>query len=259
MDAQGVRDALRRRWPDSEYLSIEEAPQDPMRQGRKIDVLVVSLWKSRGHALDAVEIKVSMTDWKRELENAAKADWWWEHVHRFWIACPLELAPRIRDQLPETWGLLACTPDATKVVVQAPRRDPAPLSWPQCIGLMRASANAGLGALQRAEQRGYDRGKQHVSGERAAERLRELQEQVRAAEEAIGIPLAGISAGHAWDYAPLDQVHAAVRTVLHDERAGERARQALDGVEQQLQRALEAIAKARAESAEGTEVEAVAV
>lgn len=42
-----MREALASRWPDSEYLVIPEAPEDAARQGRKIDLLVISLWGSR--------------------------------------------------------------------------------------------------------------------------------------------------------------------------------------------------------------------
>ena len=59
MTAANVREALLRRWPDEQYLNIAEAPNDPRRQGRKLDVLVVTLWASRGHELDGVEIKIS--------------------------------------------------------------------------------------------------------------------------------------------------------------------------------------------------------
>src|ERR1017187_4991640 len=94
MSAAQVRDALLGRWPPSEYVSIPEAPQSSDRQGRKIDVLVVSLWRSRGHEIDAVEIKVSVSDWRRELKQAEKADWWWRHADRFWLASPAPVAAK---------------------------------------------------------------------------------------------------------------------------------------------------------------------
>lgn len=158
MNALEVKEALHKRWPDDQYLHIEEAPEDAMRMGRKIDVLILSQWASRGHELDAVEVKVSASDWKRELKQAHKADFWWEHTHRFWVAVPAEIVDKVKDDLPPTWGLLSVRPTATTVVVQAPKHDAKPLPWKTVVGVMRASANAGAGVIMRAEQRGRDEG-----------------------------------------------------------------------------------------------------
>lgn len=198
MNADDVRECLSLRWPDSEFLVVPEAPQDAQRQGRKIDLLAVSLWKSRGHELDAVEIKISSSDWRRELNLAAKADWWWRHCHRFWVAVPAELATKVREDLPPTWGLLSCTPGAKpKVVVKAPPHDPRAIPWSAAVGLMRASADAGSNALARAEQAGYQRGRQ--TGESAARAatsdgqaqrdLARLREAVEAFEATSGLTL----------------------------------------------------------------------
>lgn len=198
MTAADVRGALCRRWPDSEYLNIYEAPNDSARQGRKLDVLVLSLWASRGHELDGVEIKVSASDWKRELDNAAKADWWWEHVHRFWVAVPAPLGERVRSELPTGWGLLTVTrDDKPKVVVKAEKHTPKPMTWPALVGIMRASADAGFNALSRAEQRGYDRGydiglregKRQTAGGHVQRQFEELTKQVRTYRDVTGIDL----------------------------------------------------------------------
>lgn len=193
--AAHVREALRRRWPDSEYLTINEAPDGPDRMGRKLDAVVVSLWRSRGYTLDGVEIKVSTGDWMREVNNPGKADWWWKHVDRFWIAVPVAIAPKVRQLLPDTWGLLATNGAGCQVVVQAPKHQAEPLTWPQCVGLLRATADAGPGALARAEDRGYRRGVEvgklaAVTQGTEARGLAlhdELRAQVAAFEKASGI------------------------------------------------------------------------
>lgn len=170
-----------------------------MRMGRKLDLLVVSLWRSRGYELDGVEIKVSGSDWKRELDDAAKADWWWRHVHRFWVAVPVALAPKVRPDLPTGWGLLACSagtaPKRAQVVVKAEKHAPEPIAWPNAVGLIRAAADAGIGALQRAEergrQRGYEQGKQEAArtaGEVTAQpELERLRAAIATFEEASGL------------------------------------------------------------------------
>jgi hypothetical protein len=200
MNAEEVRASLALRWPDSEYLHIAEAPEQADRGGRKLDVLVISLWRSRGLQLDGVEVKVSLSDWKRELANGAKADWWWRHVHRFWLAVPADLALKVQPDLPPTWGLLACPQEGPPtVVVKAPQHDAEPLGWAQCIGLMRAAADAGRSALSRAWQTGYDKGK--AAGRDEAERrspdgaavtaLTELRKRVETFERASGLKITG--------------------------------------------------------------------
>lgn len=202
MIAEQVRDCLRRRWPDGEYLMMNEASRHADRSGRKLDVLAVSFWKSRGLQLDGIEIKVSLSDWKRELADGGKADWWWAHTHRFWLAVPTDLVEKVRPDLPATWGLLACDVDGPpKAVVRADSREPEALPWEACVGLMRCASEAGIGALGRAEQRGRERGYQEgkATAERNAERadpdgfakgqLAQLRESVAVFEKASGIKL----------------------------------------------------------------------
>ena len=216
--AAEVLDALRFRWPDSEYLSIPEAPSGPSRTGRKLDLLVVSLWASRGYELDGVEVKVSASDWKRELDKAEKADWWWHHVHRFWVAVPVALAPRVRDELPTGWGLLACSEGSSKVVVKPDKHTPERIDWPVAVSLMRASADAGVSALYRAEQRGYNRGvevakqqAERTSGDAMAKaEIERLRGVIRAFEEKSGLRLSS------YDGPALAAKVALVTKAMHD-------------------------------------------
>jgi hypothetical protein len=198
VNAEQVRQALRKRWPDAEYLTIDEAPEASDRGGRKIDLLAISLWRSRGLEVDAVEIKVSPSDWKRELEQVSKGDFWWRHSHRFWIACPVEMCSKVREDLPAGWGLLACYgAESSKVVVKARRRDAEPIQWGTAVGLMRAAASAGLNALSRAEQRGLalgkERGREEALRQGADASLRRqyeaLRERVKQFEDASGLVL----------------------------------------------------------------------
>lgn len=246
--AAEIREALCHHWPADQYLTVEEAPEDAARMGRKIDLLVVSYWASRGHSIDAVEIKVSMTDWKRELTNAAKADFWWQHSDRFWVAVPREMASKVHDQLPESWGLLSVD-DKVKVHVQAPKHDRQPLPWKTTIGVIRASAKAGLNVLARAEAKGekagYERAHRELERASGHEALEQLREQVRAAEEATGIPIARWSAAdrEAFGWISRDEVHAALSELLRDRQAAAQARSELQRVEERLFVAHDRVAK----------------
>lgn len=245
--ATDIRDALDGRWPAAQHVVIHEAPEDAARMGRKLDVLVVSCWKSRGYALDGVEVKVSYSDWKKERDNPAKADWWWSHVHRFWVAAPKSLALRIRNELPEAWGLLAVNEGRVSELVAAPRHDPDPLPWPTCVGLFRASANAGLRALERARDGGYSaglaKGRSEATG---TDKLDRLLADVKAAEEATGIPIAAWTVRESWGFREREEIHAAVERLVNADRAEDAARRSLGYARDNMSRALASVEEAAA-------------
>jgi len=194
--AADIKSALVQRWPDDQYVHVYEAPTQSDRGGNKIDVLVCALWWSKQHEIDAVEIKCSYGDWKNEIEtrefvierngteaifaslpaakrklkqgevviarsrpDTTKSQLWRERSHRFWIACPAALAVRIKAELPAGWGLLAVSPSGELSIVMRPNKNSAPyqLTWPQCVGVIRAAADSGVLAIQRAENRGFMR------------------------------------------------------------------------------------------------------
>lgn len=210
MKADEVCDALDGRWPDSEYLKIREAPQSADRGGRCIDVLVLSVWKSRGYEIDAVEVKVSVADAKREIEGVntkrgrqggpEKAEWWYCHSNRFWMAVPASITAKVLEMLPGPWGLLSVKDDGKVATTKrAERHDAKPLPWPTTLGVMRAAAAAGMQALYRAEERGRQQGAERAqrdlertTGDEALRRkLKEIEEALAAFKAASGIDVLG--------------------------------------------------------------------
>lgn len=174
MTSADIMSALRLRYPESEYVHIPEAPQGAGRDGRKIDLLVISMWRSRGHERDAIEVKVSMSDFRRELKQPEKADWWWKHVHRFFVAVPDSIADKAKAELPTGWGLLSVRADGDRRVAHikvkpTTNRDAEPLPQQTVIGLLRAAENAGPSALMREYERGRTAGREE--GKRDAVRL----------------------------------------------------------------------------------------
>lgn len=235
-----MKDALLGRWPAAEYVHIHEAPENAARQGRRLDVLVVSMWKSRGFSVDGVEVKVSMADWKRELEGytdtrgkfhggPGKADFWWNHVDRFWIAAPAKVAAKIKPQLPPGWGLLSVD-DAGRVraMVDAAVHEREDLPWPVMAGVLRAAQDTSSTVLARERAAGREQGRQEVMQQagRLADgsddavtqlRLRELtqenerlRETIREFEEASGVQLAE----RRWDAGRVGQAVALVLAAM---------------------------------------------
>jgi hypothetical protein len=254
MRADEVVACLLKRWPSTEYVSVEEAPTSADRQGRKLDLLVASLWRSRGFELDGIEIKVSLSDWKRELVNAEKADWWWRHVHRFWMAVPADIAFKVREDLPTGWGLLSCgpvdSPERTAAVIVKPAQHEAqPMPWSTVLGLLCASG-AGFNALQRAEQHGYERGRE--VGEKEAQlrssddALREKYEKLYAKVEAFQ-ETSGLDIEHLWEIKSAANLGRLANLVIRHGAQPERVRESLLYNARQIEHLAQTLDKAAAE------------
>ena len=74
---------------------------------RTADAIAMALWPSRGLELHGFEIKVSRSDWLRELKDPSKAVV--ELVDRWWIVAP-ESVVHPSELLP-SWGLLVARND----------------------------------------------------------------------------------------------------------------------------------------------------
>jgi hypothetical protein len=87
---------------------------------RTMDALAMSLWASRGRELHGHEIKVSRSDWLRELKEPAKMGAFATLVDRWWLV--VSDASIVRDgELPPTWGLMVPRGAGLVVKVQAPK------------------------------------------------------------------------------------------------------------------------------------------
>lgn len=155
MTATAILDALLT-WRDpAKFVHVHEAAEDAQQQGRKIDALIIGAWRSTGHQREAVEVKISWSDLKRELDNPVKSDWWWARAHRFWLATTPDVVRLHKDDIPATWGVLQVDDGKVRQVRPAPlNTSPQPLPWGCVVGLIRNASGAGANALQQAYIRG---------------------------------------------------------------------------------------------------------
>ncbi|MCP9209626.1 hypothetical protein [Streptomyces cucumeris] len=84
------------------YLTEVTAPGST----RRADAVHIGLWHSRGAGrIDVCELKTSRADFRRELDNPAKAEAWWPYSTTFSIVAPTaDVAPP--EELPPGWGLM---------------------------------------------------------------------------------------------------------------------------------------------------------
>jgi hypothetical protein len=133
-----IKVALRRRYNKTsqgndgeKYVCIEEARSGAGFAGNagQCDFLAINTWKGAGMELIGHEIKVSMSDWKRELDDPAKSDRFARFCRQWWVVAPSDLASKIVDEIPPVWGLLSVS-ESGRVTqrIKAPvNRNPDPV------------------------------------------------------------------------------------------------------------------------------------
>lgn len=116
---------------------------DTRHSVRRIDALVI---KQSG-VMWAVEIKVSVSDLRRELMTPEKSETWAQYVNAFYFLVPRELADVAASEIPARFGVLMGGAFGTEVVRRAKtNRTPLPLP----VETWRRMAEA-LGRRQLAE------------------------------------------------------------------------------------------------------------
>lgn len=160
--------ALRTRYPlPSHALFYEVADGTGMNAGRRIDALGVGIWPSTGQEIHGIEIKVSRSDWKREVANPKKAQDLMRFCNRWYLACPAGLVEA--SEVPETWGLLTVKGGVIREQRKAPRLSPEPPTRDFLCSLLRSAGGVDASVVNAAVQKAV------------AEERRDREERIEAA------------------------------------------------------------------------------
>ncbi|MGW2863330.1 hypothetical protein [Streptomyces sp. NPDC001205] len=178
---------------------------DPGGLGRRADAVHVGLWQSRGAGrIDVCELKTSRSDFRRELEQPAKAEAWWPYCTTFSIVSPgIDITPP--GELPPGWGLLIPSPRGArrfKTVVKPAEREPK-LTVGLLLTLLKNTETTRINALNAHGRNLRDR---HVEELRRAReegsshpQTRERLALLARLEEAIAVKLGAFSWGNVLD------------------------------------------------------------
>lgn len=214
------------------------------RHIRECDALAMSLWPSRGLELIGFEVKVTRSDWRRELNDPDKAERsLYRYCDRWFVVAPPDVV-NVND-VPPTWGLLVY---GTRWVTarQAPKLEPTAIDRKFLASLLRRLHEEEMQPMKlKAEfERGMAEGAKGAkhAAERAAERITELQHNIQTFEEASGIRIGSWDAG---------RIGEAVNTVLT--RRDRAIRGQIERLREQLGRLVEQADKALAETVESAE------
>lgn len=122
MKTHEVNAALRRYYPTAEYaLMFEVGNTTGAGVSRHADAVAMNLWPSRGLLIEGIEVKVSRSDWLREIKNPEKAEAIAQYCDKWWIVAPEGIVQT--QEIPALWGYMSVNDKgAIRVVKQAPQK-----------------------------------------------------------------------------------------------------------------------------------------
>lgn len=189
-----IKDALRDRYCSPEWATfLEVANGTGGHQRRYADAVSMNMYPSRGLEIHGFEIKISRSDWLRELKSPVKAESVFQYCDRWWLVAAENV---LKDgELPVTWGHLEFKNGKLRQVTAAPKLAPVAIDRSFMAALMRRSGQVGdeeLRAIIEKETAGIrEREKNRVDREieRRTERAARLAKRADEIKELTGIDL----------------------------------------------------------------------
>ena len=246
--SETIKLALRTHFAPPAYATFYEVSNDTGTKARTwTDVVVVGIWPSTGQEIVGIEIKVSRSDWLREVKNPAKTSPMFNNCDRFYLACPSGMVPA--SEVPQNWGVLHFDGSRIKVAKKAPPLEPQPLSRGLMAAILRRAGAATDSLVSVAVQRALEvqRAEENrrvelavlsqVNGRRSDEDT--AKRKLAKIEEITGIKMDG------WAAQP-ETVGRAIKAV-HDSGV-EGSYKRLHNLHRQLRTAADDVARALAEA-----------
>lgn len=211
-----VRALLRRKFPADQFAMLYEV-RDAAGFGatRSADVFMIGLWPSRGCLIEGMEIKVSRSDWLQELKKPQKAEAFVPYCDKWWVVVGSKDIVKPAE-LPPNWGLMVAGGRGLSVVTDAPRLESKPLDKSLLAALLKRATSttltdpevaAVIAAQVKVEKEKFT-ASQSYDLTHAKRQVTELQEAIKAFEEASGVRIEQYRAG---------QIGNAVKTVINME------------------------------------------
>jgi hypothetical protein len=188
--------ALRLRFCAPEWAIFFEVPSSTGGGRGYADAVAMNLYPSRGLEVHGFEVKVTRSDWQRELRDPAKAEPVFRYCDRWWLVVG-DAAIVKPGELPPTWGLLVPNGNGLKIATEASRLESTPVDRPFFAALVRRAcvppesvveAMVQTRVLRQVEKH---RPVEREARERVQEQHRKLQAKVLAFEQASGISIGG--------------------------------------------------------------------
>lgn len=118
--------ALRERYCQPEFAFFEEVGDAGSRSRVYADGVAINMWASRSYALSGFEVKVSRSDWLRELKQPNKAEPIIIRCDHFYLVAPDDVY--LPDEVPPSWGILSYKDGALREKRKAPLLEAKPIT-----------------------------------------------------------------------------------------------------------------------------------
>lgn len=130
-----VCEQLKKRFPAPAFCLLPQVRNGTgfaRKTTRTADALAISCYPSRGLFAVGIEIKVSLSDWRKELGDADKSQSIQRFCRQWYVAAPKGVVPL--SEVPPNWGLL----EVTQARITEPKKAPV-LEFDQPDWLFAAS------------------------------------------------------------------------------------------------------------------------
>jgi hypothetical protein len=225
MTEYGLVTLLKERYPKPEYALFPQVRNGTgFRRGtvRTADAVALSLYPSRGIHLHGFEIKVTKSDWRRELKEPDKAESICSFCDFWWIVAPENVVDE--SELPLNWGLIVERDGKLRQKKQSPMMTAKPLDKLFIASLCRSAQECLLSdaELVEAKRRSFDEGYKAGSKmweeryEREKKSHQEYMQRVHQFENDSGVQIA-----NGWR---MGNVAHAVRLILEGGLVNERSK-----------------------------------
>lgn len=233
----------------------------------RCDAIYVGFTGTSGRRLVGHELKVSLADWRRELDQPGKADPWADQCHEWWIVAP-STAVVPPAELPAGWGLMvpnARTKTRMDKVVRAETRTVDP-SWHAVRSLMSRIDTVNRSEIAAEVQRQVRAKTEAIEAERTAAAFTRNcpkaseHETLREVEKALGV-IGNIGGYSTWGPEGHDLSVTELRLAVDAVREGRDLRAALERISgypmAEMRNCLKSLDEARAKVAAALEGQGV--
>ena len=200
LNTNEVTGALALKFCAPEFAFFTQVFRSTGYAGRIADAVAINLWPSRGLEVHGFEVKISRSDWLRELKHPEKAEPIARYCDRWWIAVGDKSIVQ-EGELPPTWGLLIPRGKSLIRKVAAPKIDSKELDRGFVTSIIRRFSE---GMIPRASIKAeiddaYDRGVEAEKGSAKYDRelLADLRKTVAMFEEKSGVKI------RSWNVGPI--------------------------------------------------------
>lgn len=110
-----LQSLLSAKYPRDRYALFFDVPDNVGTNARRrADAIAIGCWSSVGRLIEGFELKVSRSDWLREVANVSKADPFIERCDKWWLVTASPSIAKL-DEVPACWGWMAATKNGLRV------------------------------------------------------------------------------------------------------------------------------------------------